>query len=63
VSATPGGLAILQVDPPRNAARSRAQLIRRARLLAWIGLGWHGIEATVAIAAGVVAGSVALVGF
>lgn len=41
----------------------RARLVRRARLLAWIGLGWHGIEAAVAIAAGVIAGSVALVGF
>ena len=49
----------------RRAGRPapRARLISRARLLAWIGLGWHGIEATVAIAAGVVAGSVALVGF
>jgi divalent metal cation (Fe/Co/Zn/Cd) transporter len=41
----------------------RARLVRRARLLAWVGLGWHGIEATVSIGAGVVAGSVALVGF
>ena len=63
MSAKPGELPILQVDPPRRATWSRARLVRRARLLAWIGLGWHGIEATVAIAAGVVAGSVALVGF
>jgi divalent metal cation (Fe/Co/Zn/Cd) transporter len=41
----------------------RERLVRRTRLLAWVGLGWHLIEATVAIAAGVVAGSVALVGF
>jgi divalent metal cation (Fe/Co/Zn/Cd) transporter len=41
----------------------RARLIRRARLLAWVGLGWHLVEAAVAIAAGVVAGSVALIGF
>jgi divalent metal cation (Fe/Co/Zn/Cd) transporter len=32
-------------------------------MLAWVGLGWHAIEASVAIAAGVIAGSVALVGF
>jgi divalent metal cation (Fe/Co/Zn/Cd) transporter len=32
-------------------------------LLAWLGVGWHGIEATVAIGAGVVAGSIALIGF
>jgi divalent metal cation (Fe/Co/Zn/Cd) transporter len=41
----------------------RAQLVRRARLLAWLGLGWHAIEAAVAIGAGVAAGSIALVGF
>ena len=37
--------------------------MRRAKLLAWWGVGWHGIEAAVAIGAGVVAGSIALVGF
>jgi len=41
----------------------REPLVRRARLLAWAGLGWHVIEAVVALAAGVAAGSVALVGF
>ncbi|HEX5851629.1 MAG TPA: cation transporter [Solirubrobacteraceae bacterium] len=63
MSAESGELPILQVDPPIRAIRSQASLMRRARLLAWIGLGWHGIEATIAIGAGVVAGSVALVGF
>jgi len=38
-------------------------LVRRARWLAWLGLGWHVVEAAVAIAAGAVAGSIALVGF
>jgi divalent metal cation (Fe/Co/Zn/Cd) transporter len=38
-------------------------LVRRARLLAGMGLAWHAVEAAVAIGAGVVAGSVALVGF
>ena len=37
--------------------------MRRAKLLAWSGIGWHGVEAAVAIGAGVVAGSIALVGF
>ena len=41
----------------------RAKWVRRARLLAWLGVGWHGIEATVAVGAGLLAGSVALVGF
>jgi divalent metal cation (Fe/Co/Zn/Cd) transporter len=32
-------------------------------MLAWLGVGWHVVEAAVAIAAGVAAGSIALVGF
>lgn len=63
MSATAGELPILQVDRPSAAGHPRGQLVRRARLLAWIGLGWHGVEASAAIAAGVIAGSVALVGF
>ena len=47
--------------PPQSDERQR--LIRRAKLLAWAGIGWHGIEAAVAIGAGIVAGSIALVGF
>jgi divalent metal cation (Fe/Co/Zn/Cd) transporter len=31
--------------------------------LAWLGLGWHAVETAVAMGAGVVAGSIALVGF
>jgi divalent metal cation (Fe/Co/Zn/Cd) transporter len=50
-------LHVLPIAPARGAA------VRRARLLAWIGLGWHVVEAAVALVAGVVAGSVALVGF
>ena len=41
----------------------RVRLVRRAKLLAGLGIAWHGIEAAVAIGAGVVAGSIALVGF
>jgi len=41
----------------------RARLERRARLLAWVGIGWHVVEALIAVIAGVVAGSIALVGF
>lgn len=32
-------------------------------MLAWVGLGWHAVEAAVAVGAGIIAGSVALVGF
>ena len=52
-------LPVVSVEPPSG----RERLVRRARLLAWFGLGWHAVEAAVAIGAGAVAGSVALVGF
>jgi divalent metal cation (Fe/Co/Zn/Cd) transporter len=48
---------------PARAPAARARFVRRARQLAWVGLGWHLIEAAVALAAGVAAGSVALIGF
>lgn len=41
----------------------RQRLVARARLLAWVGLAWHLIEAAVAIVAGVIAASIALIGF
>jgi divalent metal cation (Fe/Co/Zn/Cd) transporter len=41
----------------------RDRLVGRAKMLAWLGVGWHGVEAAVAVVAGVVAGSIALVGF
>jgi divalent metal cation (Fe/Co/Zn/Cd) transporter len=44
-------------------ADEREKLVRRAKLLAWVGMGWHGIEAAIAVAAGAVAGSIALIGF
>jgi divalent metal cation (Fe/Co/Zn/Cd) transporter len=50
-------VAAPQADP------DRPRFVARARLLAWIGLGWHVVEAAVAIGAGAVAASPALVGF
>ena len=47
--------------PPKPSEREK--LVRQAKLLAWAGVGWHGIEAAVAIVAGLVAGSIALIGF
>jgi divalent metal cation (Fe/Co/Zn/Cd) transporter len=41
----------------------RGTLVRRARLLAWLGIGWHAVEATIAVAAGLAASSIALIGF
>jgi divalent metal cation (Fe/Co/Zn/Cd) transporter len=51
--------------PPRvpDNDPERDRLVRRARLLARAGLVWHAVEATVAIAAGAVAGSIALIAF
>ena len=60
--ATETHLTVLPVAPVVRPPE-RERLVRRARLLAWVGLGWHVAEAAVAIGAGVVAGSVALVGF
>ena len=55
---------LLQIEPAHSHdGEGRQRLVRRARLLAWVGLAWHGIEASVALVAGVVAGSVALIGF
>ena len=51
---------------PKAAAPDRAtveRLARRARILSWLSLFWMTIEGAVALAAGIVAGSVALVGF
>jgi divalent metal cation (Fe/Co/Zn/Cd) transporter len=48
----------LVVGPP-----DRDALVRRARFLARLGLAWHGVEAAIAIGAGIAAGSIALVGF
>jgi divalent metal cation (Fe/Co/Zn/Cd) transporter len=64
VSSASGELPIISLDAPEpGTAQSRVRLVRRARLLAWTGIGWHVVEAAIAVAAGVVAGSVALVGF
>jgi divalent metal cation (Fe/Co/Zn/Cd) transporter len=38
-------------------------LEQRARRLAWLGIGWHVLEFAIAIAAGIAAGSIALIGF
>jgi divalent metal cation (Fe/Co/Zn/Cd) transporter len=41
----------------------RARLVRRARRLSQLSLGWHLLEAAISIAAGVVASSIALTAF
>jgi divalent metal cation (Fe/Co/Zn/Cd) transporter len=50
--------------PAATITRERYErLAGRVRLLSWLSLGWMTIEGAVAIAAGVAAGSVALIGF
>jgi divalent metal cation (Fe/Co/Zn/Cd) transporter len=46
-----------------RSSRDRERLQRRARTLAWTGNAWHLIEFAIAIAAGISAGSIALIGF
>jgi divalent metal cation (Fe/Co/Zn/Cd) transporter len=41
----------------------RERLVRRAKQLAWLGVGWHGVEAAIAVGAGLAASSIALIGF
>jgi divalent metal cation (Fe/Co/Zn/Cd) transporter len=48
---------------PHPADDERRRLQRRARLLAWGGIAWHLVEFSVAVTAGVAAGSIALIGF
>ncbi|MCZ3388887.1 MAG: cation transporter [Actinomycetia bacterium] len=48
----------LSITPERRAA-----LGRRARLLAWVTLGYNALEAIAAVTAGIVASSVALISF
>jgi divalent metal cation (Fe/Co/Zn/Cd) transporter len=56
-------LLVIAPSPPTAAPEDRARLARRVRALSWLSLAWMTIEGGVAIAAGAVAGSVALVGF
>ena len=48
---------------PALDPEARGRLERRAKLLAWLGNSWHLVEFAIALAAGIAAGSVALVGF
>lgn len=48
-------------EPQPTAART--QLVRRARILAWLTIGWNAVEGVAGIVSGLIAGSIALVGF
>ena len=53
----------IQLTRKSSSSGERARLVRRAKILAWLGVGWQGIEAAVAVGAGLAAGSIALIGF
>ncbi len=56
--------AEVRIEAERHSARvDRDRLVLRARRLVWVGLAWHCAEAAIAIAAGIVASSIALIGF
>jgi divalent metal cation (Fe/Co/Zn/Cd) transporter len=51
-------------ESPATITRARyAQLAGRVKLLSWLSLAWMTVEGGVAVAAGIVAGSIALIGF
>ncbi len=58
-------MATIELKPIQHAPipTDRARLEQRARRLAWGGNAWHLIEFAVAVGAGIVAGSIALIGF
>ena len=58
--ARPVGRSVLRLDP---LPAERSRLEHQARRLAWVGIGWHFVEFAIALAAGVAASSIALIGF
>lgn len=46
-----------------NAAKTRAGLVRRGRALEYFTIGWNLLEGAISVVAGLLAGSIALVGF
>jgi divalent metal cation (Fe/Co/Zn/Cd) transporter len=63
MNATELGAASAGSRATASNSNERDGLVRRARRLVWLGLSWHFVEATVAIGSGVVASSIALIGF
>src|SRR5438105_4637735 len=53
----------LPIAPATATEPERPRLIRKARRLAWAGIVWHIAEFAIAIAAGLAASSIALIGF
>ena len=53
----------VEAQPQSLDVAERNRLVRRAQLLAWSSLGWMTVEGVVAVAAGIMANSIALIGF
>ena len=53
----------IPLAPSGPSPVERSRLERRARILAWGGIAWHVVEFAIAVAAGIAAGSIALIGF
>jgi len=63
-SASAGGLSVArQPAAPHTSDARLIELAHRARRLSWISLIWMGAEGSIAVVAGILAGSIALVGF
>jgi divalent metal cation (Fe/Co/Zn/Cd) transporter len=62
VSTTARELAVLEPSAPVRSSEWHAAA-RRARLLSWLSLAWMGAEGAIAITAGILAGSIALISF
>lgn len=54
---------VVRSAPRGPSPAERDRLIRRAKALSWLSLGWMTVEGAVAITAAILAGSVALLGF
>ena len=48
---------------PASGSAEWLAAARRARVLSWLSLTWMGLEGGIAITAGILAGSIALIGF
>jgi divalent metal cation (Fe/Co/Zn/Cd) transporter len=51
------------IAAPSSTGADRQRLIRQTQALAWAGIAWHVVEFAIALVAGLVASSIALVGF
>jgi divalent metal cation (Fe/Co/Zn/Cd) transporter len=64
VSQVPLAAPIVSAPAPRAVDDATyVRLANRAKALSWLSLAWMSVEGAVAIAAGIVAGSIALIGF